>query len=68
MSCYREGIAKSLEFTAAIGAGVLYVPTGCAGSVPWDRAAGGFLFQSLKIYRFALAPFVPASCARNDKS
>jgi sugar phosphate isomerase/epimerase len=39
MSCYREGIAKSLEFTAAIGAGVLYVPTGCAGAVPWEEAA-----------------------------
>ena len=50
MSCYREGIAKSLEFTAAVGAGVLYVPTGCAGSVPWEEAA--------KTYCEDMAPLV----------
>jgi sugar phosphate isomerase/epimerase len=50
MSCYREGIADSLEFTAAIGAGVLYVPSGCAGSVLWEEAA--------QTYCEDMAPFV----------
>jgi sugar phosphate isomerase/epimerase len=50
MSCYRQGIADSLEFTAAIGAGVLYVPSGCAGSVLWEEAA--------KRYCEDMAPFV----------
>src|ERR1700729_3953034 len=32
MSSYRDGIAKSLEFSAAVGIPVLYVVTGTAGS------------------------------------
>jgi sugar phosphate isomerase/epimerase len=39
MSCYRDGISDSVEFSAAVGADVLYVPSGSAGSVPWEEAA-----------------------------
>jgi len=39
MSCYRDGISDSVAFSAAVGADVLYVPTGSAGSVPWEEAA-----------------------------
>jgi sugar phosphate isomerase/epimerase len=42
MSCYRDGIAQSLEFSAAVGAEVLYIVSGSAGSTPWDEAAGQF--------------------------
>ena len=42
VSCYRDGIADSLEFTAAVGTNVLYFPPGTAGSVPWDDAAAAF--------------------------
>ncbi len=42
MSCYRDGTAESLEFTASIGAPVLYIITGSAGSAPWEEAAARF--------------------------
>ena len=43
MSCYRDGIADTLELTAAVGTGVLYVPPGrAAGAVPWEEAAERF--------------------------
>jgi sugar phosphate isomerase/epimerase len=42
MSCYKDGIAPSLEFAAAVGTDVLYVVTGSAGSVPWEDAAEAF--------------------------
>jgi sugar phosphate isomerase/epimerase len=43
MSCYRDGIADTLELTAAVGTGILYVPPGrAAGAVPWEEAAERF--------------------------
>jgi len=42
MSCYKDGIAPSLEFSAAVGTGVLYIVTGRAGSTPWEEAAQRF--------------------------
>jgi sugar phosphate isomerase/epimerase len=42
MSCYKDGIAPSLEFSAAVGSGVLYIVTGSAGSTPWEEAAEMF--------------------------
>jgi sugar phosphate isomerase/epimerase len=42
MSCYRDGIPSSLEFTVAVGAGVLYVPSGRAGAIPWEDAAAAY--------------------------
>lgn len=42
MSCYRDGIAPSLEFAATVGTDVLYVVTGSAGAVPWEDAAREF--------------------------
>jgi len=39
MSCYPEQIAKSVEFTAAVHGQVLYLVTGGAGSLPWEKAA-----------------------------
>ncbi len=42
MSCYRAGISESLEFSASIGAPVLYIVAGSAGSTPWEDAAAKF--------------------------
>jgi sugar phosphate isomerase/epimerase len=42
MSCYKDGVAQSLEFSAAVGADVLYIVSGGAGAVPWDEAAEEF--------------------------
>ena len=42
MSCYKHGIDESLEFTAAVGADVLYIVTGGYGPIPWDDAAAQF--------------------------
>lgn len=42
MSCYRDGIAESLDFAAVIGTPVLYIVAGSAGSVPWEEAAEAF--------------------------
>ncbi|MGH8995149.1 MAG: sugar phosphate isomerase/epimerase family protein, partial [Acidimicrobiales bacterium] len=50
MSCYRDGIADSLEFAASIGTPVLYIVAGTAGSTPWEEAATKFCEE--------LAPFV----------
>jgi sugar phosphate isomerase/epimerase len=50
VSCYKDGIAPSLEFSAAVGSGVLYIVTGSAGSTPWEEAALGFCEE--------MAPFV----------
>jgi len=43
VSCYREGIADSLELTAALNSKILYVPPGRAGSLPWEDAAQQFV-------------------------
>jgi sugar phosphate isomerase/epimerase len=42
MSCYKHGIAESLEFTAAAGADVLYIVTGGYGPIRWEDAAEQF--------------------------
>jgi sugar phosphate isomerase/epimerase len=42
MSCYREGIAPTLEFAGAIGTPVLYIITGGVGPTPWEEAARTF--------------------------
>lgn len=42
MSCYKDGIAASIEFAASVGTDVLYVVTGGAGSAPWEEAAERF--------------------------
>ena len=31
VSCYKEGLAGSVEFTASVGANVLYLPPGSGG-------------------------------------
>jgi sugar phosphate isomerase/epimerase len=50
MSCYRDGIAESLEFAASVGTPVLYIVAGSAGSARWEEAAEAFCHE--------LAPFV----------
>jgi sugar phosphate isomerase/epimerase len=42
VSCYKEGLAGSVEFTASVGADVLYLPPGSGGSLLWDEAADRF--------------------------
>jgi sugar phosphate isomerase/epimerase len=42
MSCYRDGIADTLDLTAAVGTHVLYVPPGTAGAASWEDAARAF--------------------------
>jgi sugar phosphate isomerase/epimerase len=42
MSCYREGIAPTLEFAGAVGTPVLYIITGGVGPTPWEDAARAF--------------------------
>jgi sugar phosphate isomerase/epimerase len=42
MSCYREGMADSLEFTADVGAHVLYTVSGTGGTLSWQDAAEKF--------------------------
>jgi len=42
MSCYRDGLAPSIEFAASVGTDVLYIVTGTAGSAPWEEAAERF--------------------------
>jgi sugar phosphate isomerase/epimerase len=42
MSCYKDGIAASVEFAAAVGTNVLYIVSGTAGSTPWEEAAQQF--------------------------
>jgi len=42
MSCYKDGIAASIEFAAAVGSDVLYIVTGTAGSARWEEAAERF--------------------------
>jgi sugar phosphate isomerase/epimerase len=39
MSCYWDGIAESLEFTAEVGSEVLYMVPGSGGSLLWEEAA-----------------------------
>jgi sugar phosphate isomerase/epimerase len=39
VSCYRDGIAESVELTAGVGSGILYFPPGTAGAIPWEEAA-----------------------------
>ncbi len=42
MSCYREGMADSLDFTADVGAHVLYTVSGTGGTLSWEEAAEKF--------------------------
>src|SRR6478609_10801362 len=42
VSCYREGIAESIELTAGVGSSILYFPPGRAGATPWEDAANAF--------------------------
>jgi sugar phosphate isomerase/epimerase len=42
VSCYRDGIAESVELTAGLGSHILYVPPGRAGAVLWEDAAEQF--------------------------
>jgi sugar phosphate isomerase/epimerase len=42
VSCYRHGMAGSVEFTASLGADVLYLPPGSGGSLLWEEAAERF--------------------------
>jgi sugar phosphate isomerase/epimerase len=42
MSCYKDGIATSIEFAASVGTDVLYVVTGAGGSARWEEAAEQF--------------------------
>lgn len=42
VSCYRDGIAESIELTAGVGSDILYVPPGSAGATPWEEAAEAF--------------------------
>jgi sugar phosphate isomerase/epimerase len=42
VSCYRDGIAPSLELTAGVGTDVLYVPPGRSDTEPWDDQARAF--------------------------
>jgi sugar phosphate isomerase/epimerase len=42
VSCYKEGLAGSVEFTSSVGADVLYLPPGSGGSLLWDEAADRF--------------------------
>src|SRR5258706_11236896 len=42
MSCYPREIAQSLEFSSKVGAGVMYVVSGGAGSQPWEEAAANY--------------------------
>jgi sugar phosphate isomerase/epimerase len=42
MSCYWDGIAESLEFTADVGSDVLYMVPGSGGSLLWEEAAERF--------------------------
>ena len=42
MSCYRDEIARSLDFSAAVGSRVLYLVPGSGGSLRWEEAAEKF--------------------------
>lgn len=42
MSCYKDGLERSIEFAASVGTEVLYIVTGTAGSKPWEEAAEQF--------------------------
>jgi sugar phosphate isomerase/epimerase len=42
MSCYRDEIARSLDFSAAVGSEVLYLVPGSGGSLLWEEAAEKF--------------------------
>ena len=42
VSSYLEELPKALEFTAAVGANVLYTVSGTAGSLTWEEAAERF--------------------------
>jgi sugar phosphate isomerase/epimerase len=42
VSCYQDGLPGSVEFTAAVGADVLYLPAGSGGSLLWEEAAERF--------------------------
>jgi sugar phosphate isomerase/epimerase len=42
VSCYKPSMAATVEFSAAIGADVLYTVTGGAGALTWEQAAEQF--------------------------
>src|SRR4249919_237588 len=42
MSCYPDEIARSLDFSAAVGSEVLYLVPGSGGSLLWEEAAEKF--------------------------
>jgi sugar phosphate isomerase/epimerase len=50
MSCYMDGMVPSIEFSADVGARILYTVTGTAGATTWERAAEAFCAE--------IAPFV----------
>ena len=39
LSCYREGIDESIEYSPTIGTKVLYIVAGRATAFPWEKAA-----------------------------
>jgi sugar phosphate isomerase/epimerase len=42
VSCYKQGLSGSVEFTAGVGADVLYLPPGSGGATLWEDAAAQF--------------------------
>jgi sugar phosphate isomerase/epimerase len=42
VSCYKDGLEGSAEFTASVGSEVLYLPAGSGGSLLWEEAAERF--------------------------
>jgi sugar phosphate isomerase/epimerase len=42
VSCYKQGLPGSVEFTAAVGADVLYMVVGSGGTLTWEEAAEQF--------------------------
>ncbi len=42
VSCYKDGITGSPEFTAGVGSDVLYMVSGTGGSLLWEEAAERF--------------------------
>jgi len=73
MSCYKHGIGESLEFTAAVGADVLYIVTGGYGPISWDDAAAQFSAEMVPwVARAAelgvMLAVEPTNPLRNDTS
>jgi len=70
MSCYPGEIEKSVDFTAAVNGGVLYVVSGGAGSLPWEEAAQKYCEEMAPLVararelgvRLAVEPTNPLRC------